>query len=308
MVADNLGLSGPERAAVVFMIARARSALWLPGSEYSRVRGAHYELDTGDAVPVKQHEFRRSAEQVADVEWHIGQAVALGTLEPCVGSWATPAFVVGKKGKPHRWLVCDYRKVNLVTRRMYHPTPAVVEVIRHVCGATLFFGLGKCLASISCYCHWLPKRSLLSWSPLVCTSRLFYQLDRWTDRRLSLLSCVVSLMECLVSKSTSMTWPCLHGLQMRHPHDLTGRSGMRACVRRAELGLVPVGYRYAVNGRVTWGGRHGLSGVSVVSLVRYAGNEWILFWIQYVDGFCCRCIVLNVKTADYVCGGGGLLL
>jgi hypothetical protein len=98
-------------------------------------------VDTGTAEPVTQHPFRRSPEQAADVEWHIKQNVALGVLTPGVGAWATPAFVVKQKGKPHGRMVCDYRKVNSLTRRMYHPMPAVMEVIRKVTGANLFSGL-----------------------------------------------------------------------------------------------------------------------------------------------------------------------
>lgn len=62
-------------------------------------------------------------------------------LKPSVGAWATPAFVVAQKGKPHGRLVCDYRKVNSVTKRMYHPMPSVMEVIRRVTGSQLLTGL-----------------------------------------------------------------------------------------------------------------------------------------------------------------------
>ena len=134
-------LNDADRAATVFTTVQSRASLWLPGSAYSCIKGAYYEVDTGDAVPVTQHPFRRSPEQAADVEWHIRQNVSLGVLVPGVGAWATPAFVVGQKGKPHGRMVCDYRKVNSVTRRMYHPMPAVMEVIRRVMGANLFTGL-----------------------------------------------------------------------------------------------------------------------------------------------------------------------
>ena len=49
--------------------------------------------------------------------------------------------MVAQKGKPHGRLVCDYRRVNTVTKRMYHPMPSVMEVIRLVTGAELFSGL-----------------------------------------------------------------------------------------------------------------------------------------------------------------------
>ena len=141
LLSDVVHLSVAEKAAVIYTTVNCRESLWVPGSAYSRVKGAHYELDTGEAPAVTQHPFRRSPEQTSDVEWHIKQSVALGVLAPGVGAWATPAFVVKQKGKPHGRLVCDYRKVNMVTKRMYHPMPAVMEVIRRVTGATVFSGL-----------------------------------------------------------------------------------------------------------------------------------------------------------------------
>ena len=141
LLSDVVHLSVAEKAAVIYTTVNCRESLWVPGSAYSRVKGAHHELDTGEAPAVTQHPFRRSPEQTSDVEWHIKQSVALGVLAPGVGAWATPAFVVKQKGKPHGRLVCDYRKVNMVTKRMYHPMPAVMEVIRRVTGATVFSGL-----------------------------------------------------------------------------------------------------------------------------------------------------------------------
>ena len=141
LLKDVAHLSAADKAAVIFTAVHCRASLWLPGSAYSRIQGAYYELDTGDAAPVTQHPFRKSPDLAADVEWHIRQNVNLGVLVPGVGAWATPAFVVAQKGKPHGRMVCDYRKVNSVTRRMYHPMPAVMEVIRSVMGGVLFTGL-----------------------------------------------------------------------------------------------------------------------------------------------------------------------
>ena len=59
----------------------------------------------------------------------------------CPGAWRGRLGHAGVRGKPHGRLVCDYRKVNMVTKRMYHPMPAVMEVIRRVTGATVFSGL-----------------------------------------------------------------------------------------------------------------------------------------------------------------------
>jgi len=141
LVAGLPHLSPDDKEAVVFVAVEGRQALWLPGAAYSRIRGAVYDLDTGDAAPVTQHPFRRNPDLTEKVEWHIRQGVALGVLAPGIGGWSTPAFVVAQKGKPHGRLVCDYRRVNAVTKRMYHPMPSVMEVIRRVTGSELFSGL-----------------------------------------------------------------------------------------------------------------------------------------------------------------------
>ena len=65
----------------------------------------------------------------------------MGTLTPHVGAWATPAFVVKQSGKPHGRLVCDYRRVNAVTKRMYHPMPRVDSTLRGSAGARWYSGL-----------------------------------------------------------------------------------------------------------------------------------------------------------------------
>ena len=79
--------------------------------------------------------------EVESCEWHLQKAMALGILRPYVGSWATPAFVVKQKGKPRGRLVCDYRRVNAVTKRTYHPMPRVDTTLRAAAGARWYSGL-----------------------------------------------------------------------------------------------------------------------------------------------------------------------
>lgn len=42
-------LSDADKRAVIFTAVEGRESLWLAGSAYSRIRGAKYNLDTGDA-------------------------------------------------------------------------------------------------------------------------------------------------------------------------------------------------------------------------------------------------------------------
>ena len=141
MARANLLLKEPERRLLVFTCVRFREAIWVDGAAYSRIKGATYDIDVGDAAPIAQQPYRKSPLETENCEWHLQKAVAMGILRPHVGAWATPAFVVKQKGKPRGRLVCDYRRVNAVTKRMYHPMPRVDTTLRNSAGARWYSGL-----------------------------------------------------------------------------------------------------------------------------------------------------------------------
>ena len=49
--------------------------------------------------------------------------------------------MVKQSGKPRGRLVCDYRRVNLATKRMFHPMPRVDNTLRAVSGSRWLSGL-----------------------------------------------------------------------------------------------------------------------------------------------------------------------
>ena len=138
---ENSLLQECERSLLVYVCVSFRRALWIDGAAYTRIVGAVYDIDVGDAQPIAQHPYKKSPVEAGNCEWHLQKAVAMGILRPHVGSWATPAFVVKQKGKPRGRLVCDYRRVNAVTRRMYHPMPRVDVTLRDSAGARWYSGL-----------------------------------------------------------------------------------------------------------------------------------------------------------------------
>ena len=137
----NLALSEADRRLPVKVCVDGRRAIWLEGASYTRVKGAVYDIDVGDSAPITQQPYRKSPAENESCEWHLRKSIALGVLRPHVGAWATPAFVVKQAGKPRGRLVCDYRRVNEVTRRMYHPMPRVDATLRRSAGARFFTGL-----------------------------------------------------------------------------------------------------------------------------------------------------------------------
>ena len=134
-------LSTPELKALVFVAVENRQALFLPGAGYTRILGCKYHVETGDAAPISQQPYRRSPIETSQLEFHINQGLSQGTLLRHSGSWTTPAFVVKQRGKVHGRLVCDYRRLNAVTRRRHFPMPHLADLIRRVAGASVYSGV-----------------------------------------------------------------------------------------------------------------------------------------------------------------------
>jgi hypothetical protein len=115
-----------------------RRTLWLPGASYTRILGTKFEVDTGDAGPVTSHPYKKWPEENSKTKHHISKGIAMGTLVPHVGQWSTPAFIVKDHNKPMGRLVCDYRRVNTITRRHYALTPRLDQLLRSTSGHYFF--------------------------------------------------------------------------------------------------------------------------------------------------------------------------
>ncbi|MDP7573213.1 MAG: hypothetical protein QF391_16550, partial [Myxococcota bacterium] len=85
LAAANPLLGPADRAALVQVCVDRRVAIWLPGSAYSRVVGAKYDVDVGDANPITQHPYRKSPQEEAQAQWHINKGLKMGLLKTHVG-------------------------------------------------------------------------------------------------------------------------------------------------------------------------------------------------------------------------------
>jgi hypothetical protein len=140
LTVDNNELNLADLKALVYTVSLGRHALFCPGAEYTRIKGVKFDVETGDSAPISQQPYRRSPQEGELLEYHIQQNMSLGVLRPYSGSWSTPAFVVKQKGKPYGRLVCDYRRVNLATRRLRFPMPPLNDLLRKVSGSRWYSG------------------------------------------------------------------------------------------------------------------------------------------------------------------------
>ena len=102
------------------------------------VHSTTHHIDTGDARPISQRARRLSPEKSKVVKEVLEQWLEDGTIRPSNSAWSSPLHVV-PKSTPGEWrVVCDYRRLNAVTKPDNYAPPDVQSFTRFLHGCTVF--------------------------------------------------------------------------------------------------------------------------------------------------------------------------
>ena len=96
-----------------------------------------FQIDTGDAVPKKQHARRMPFAVQQEVARQLKKMQASGVIQPSCSPWASPVVMVKKKDGPHRFCV-DYRALNAVTKPDTFPLSRINDLLDQL-GELKFF-------------------------------------------------------------------------------------------------------------------------------------------------------------------------
>jgi len=92
------------------------------------VPGIKHQIDTGDAVPVCNRQWRLPQSTRQTIKEQCDSMLHAGVIEPSTSPWLSPVVLVKKKGGTLRFCV-DYRGLNAVTKRDTYPLPHISEMI-----------------------------------------------------------------------------------------------------------------------------------------------------------------------------------
>ena len=87
-----------------------------------------YDIDTGDALPIKSRPYRHSPEARREINKQIEELLEADFIRPCDGPWASPTVLVKKKDHSVRFCI-DYRKLNKISRHTSWNLPLITDVI-----------------------------------------------------------------------------------------------------------------------------------------------------------------------------------
>ena len=105
--------------------------------DVGRTHCTQHRVDTGMAVPIRQHPRRIPAARREQTSQLLKDMLKKGTIRPSQSPWASPIVLVAKKDGSLRFCI-DYRKLNKVTRKDAYPIPRVDDTLDTLAGASWF--------------------------------------------------------------------------------------------------------------------------------------------------------------------------
>eukprot|EP00111_Clytia_hemisphaerica_P016400 TCONS_00048555-protein len=96
-----------------------------------------YDIDTGDAEPIKQSAYSTTPAKRAEIDKQIKELEEQGIIRRSQSSWSSPVLLVPKACGAMRMCI-DYRRLNAVTKKDAYPIPRVNDVLDQLGGAKYF--------------------------------------------------------------------------------------------------------------------------------------------------------------------------
>ncbi|KAG1531351.1 hypothetical protein G6F51_013550 [Rhizopus arrhizus] len=108
-------------------------------SEHQSITNAPYahRIDTGDALPVAQRDYRRSHSENAEIAKEVKKMLASKVITPSTSDWCSPVVLIKKPDGSFRFCV-DYRNLNRVTVKDKFPLPLISDLLERFQGYKYF--------------------------------------------------------------------------------------------------------------------------------------------------------------------------
>lgn len=108
-----------------------------PEGTLGKTNVVKHHIDTGDAMPIKQHPRRIPYSQIDAMNAEIDKMLEKGIIQPSSSPWSSPVVLVKKSDGSLRFCV-DYRKLNAVTKKDSFPLPRIDETLDAISGSQFF--------------------------------------------------------------------------------------------------------------------------------------------------------------------------
>ena len=106
-------------------------------TDIGRTEMIEHTIDTGQALPVKQHPRRVPLSKIQEAEAEIEKMAEQGIIEPSTSPWCSPVIILRKKDSSIRFAI-DFRLLNHYTVKDSHLLPRIDDTLDALSGATWY--------------------------------------------------------------------------------------------------------------------------------------------------------------------------
>ena len=132
-----IGMEWEQKQVVAQLLKDLKSVFAENSSDLGRTTVAEHEINTGDAVPIKQRPRRTPISFRGEEEKEIQSMLDKGVIKESSSPWSSPVVLVRKKDGSTRFCV-DYRHLNEVTRKDSYPLPRMEDCFDSLTGSKFF--------------------------------------------------------------------------------------------------------------------------------------------------------------------------
>ena len=117
-----------EQKCILFAFLKKNRDIFTTGlHNLGRTHLQTYQIDTGDALPIKSAFYRQSPDMRREIERQVKEMLEHNIIEPSNSAWHSPVVLVRKPNNEYRFAV-DYRKLNKVTKPQSFPLPRLEDM------------------------------------------------------------------------------------------------------------------------------------------------------------------------------------
>ena len=122
------------------LLKRYKNVFSKSSDDIGRTNLIQHEINTGNAVPIRQPPRRLSFGKRQIEKDEIQRMLKLGVIEPSTSSWSSPVVLIAKKGGQGGTRFCvDFRGVNgLMTEKIAYPIPRIDDCLDALSTASFY--------------------------------------------------------------------------------------------------------------------------------------------------------------------------
>lgn len=130
-------LTPDQRIALETLLIKHSEGLSTKSEDMDRTNLLYYKINIADNGPVRQELRRIPHEQITMLKAKVDKLQKMGAIEPSISPFVSTTILVKMKDGTMRFCN-EYRKLNVITKKIEHPFPRIEDIFDTFSGFQYF--------------------------------------------------------------------------------------------------------------------------------------------------------------------------